>query len=114
MVIVRAATPSERGEWDQLVARFPNCRIVHKQAWIEWLETCGCGTPLYLVLEQAGEVVGAIPGLPGGAIGTGWRGTGYKFAPLVGRTLMELSFDTATVEDISRFAPERFEPSRAG
>ena len=63
MVIVRAATPSERGEWDQLVARFPNCRIVHKQAWIEWLEACGCGTPLYLVLEQAGEVVGAIPGL---------------------------------------------------
>ncbi len=63
MVIVRAATPSERGEWDQLVARFPNCRIVHKLAWIEWLEACGCGTPLYLVFEQAGEVVGAIPGL---------------------------------------------------
>ena len=63
MVIVRAATPSERGEWDQLVARFPNCRIVHKRAWIEWLEACGHGTPLYLVFEQAGEVVGAIPGL---------------------------------------------------
>ena len=63
MVIVRPATPSERGEWDQLVARFPNCRIVHKQAWIEWLEACGCGTPLYLVFEHAGEVVGAIPGL---------------------------------------------------
>jgi hypothetical protein len=63
MVIVRPATPSERGEWDHLVARFPNCRIVHKQAWSEWLEACGCGTPLYLVFEQAGEVVGAIPGL---------------------------------------------------
>ena len=62
-MIVRAATPSERGEWDQLVARFPSCRIVHKRAWIEWLEACGCGTPLYLVFEQAGEVVGAIPGL---------------------------------------------------
>src|SRR2546425_988529 len=63
MVIVRAATPSERGEWDQLVARFPNCRIVHKQAWVEWLEACGCGTPLYLVFERGGEIVGAIPGL---------------------------------------------------
>lgn len=63
MVTVRPATASERGAWDQLVARFPNCRIVHKRAWIEWLEACGCGTPLYLVFERDGEVVGAIPGL---------------------------------------------------
>jgi hypothetical protein len=63
MVIVRPATASERGEWDQLVARFPNCRIVHKRTWIEWLEACGCGAPLYLVFERDGEVVGAIPGL---------------------------------------------------
>lgn len=63
IVIVRAATPSERRDWDQLVARFPNCRIVHTVAWIEWLEACGCGTPLFLVFERAGEVVGAIPGL---------------------------------------------------
>ncbi len=63
MVTVRSATTSEREEWDLLVARFPNCRIVHKRAWIEWLEACGCGMPLYLVFEQAGEVVGAIPGL---------------------------------------------------
>jgi glycine/D-amino acid oxidase-like deaminating enzyme len=59
-------------------------------------------------------IVGAVPGLTGGAVGTGWRGTGYKFAPLIGRTLMELAFERATVVDISRFAPERFEPSRAG
>ena len=59
-------------------------------------------------------ILGPIPGLPGGAVGTGWRGTGYKFAPLIGRTLMELVFDNATAEDISRFAPERFEVSRAG
>ncbi len=62
-VTVRPATPAERGEWDQLVARFPNCRIVHKRPWIEWLEACGCGAPLYLVFERGGEVVGAIPGL---------------------------------------------------
>jgi hypothetical protein len=63
MVTVRPATASEQGEWDQLVARFPNCRIVHKRAWIEWLDACGHGKPLYLVFERAGEVVGAIPGL---------------------------------------------------
>jgi sarcosine oxidase len=59
-------------------------------------------------------ILGPIPGLPGGVIGTGWRGTGYKFAPLIGRTLMELAVEGTTTEDISRFAPERFEASRAG
>jgi glycine/D-amino acid oxidase-like deaminating enzyme len=68
----------------------------------------------YDLVADDNFILGAIPGLPGGAVGTGWRGTGYKFAPLIGRTLMELVFETATVEDISRFAPERFEVSRAG
>jgi glycine/D-amino acid oxidase-like deaminating enzyme len=68
----------------------------------------------YDLVADDNFILGAIPGLPGGAVGTGWRGTGYKFAPLIGRTLMELVFEHATVEDISRFAPERFEVSRAG
>jgi glycine/D-amino acid oxidase-like deaminating enzyme len=58
-------------------------------------------------------ILGRIPGFPGGAVGTGWRGTGYKFAPLIGRTLMELTLDNATIEDIARFAPERFSVSHA-
>jgi glycine/D-amino acid oxidase-like deaminating enzyme len=68
----------------------------------------------YDLVADDNFILGAIPGLPGGAIGTGWRGTGYKFAPLIGRTLMELALEAATVEDISRFAPERFAVSRAG
>jgi glycine/D-amino acid oxidase-like deaminating enzyme len=59
-------------------------------------------------------VLGPIPDFPGAAVGTGWRGTGYKFAPLIGRTLMELALESATVEDISRFAPGRFQVSHAG
>ena len=68
----------------------------------------------YDLVADDNFILGAIPGLPGGAVGTGWRGTGYKFAPLIGRTLMELVFENATVEDISRFAPERFAVRRAG
>jgi glycine/D-amino acid oxidase-like deaminating enzyme len=68
----------------------------------------------YDLVADDNFVLGPIPGLPGGAIGTGWRGTGYKFAPVIGRTLMELALESRTVEDISRFAPERFEVSRAG
>jgi glycine/D-amino acid oxidase-like deaminating enzyme len=68
----------------------------------------------YDLVADDNFILGAIPGLPGGALGTGWRGTGYKFAPLIGRTLMELVFENATVADISRFAPGRFEVSHAG
>jgi len=68
----------------------------------------------YDLVADDNFILGPIPGLPGGAVGTGWRGTGYKFAPLIGRTLMELALESRTVEDISRFAPERFEVSRAG
>jgi len=68
----------------------------------------------YDLVADDNFVLGPIPGLHGGAVGTGWRGTGYKFAPLIGRTLMELVFESSTVEDISRFAPQRFEVSRAG
>jgi len=68
----------------------------------------------YDLVADDNFILGAIPGLPGGAVGTGWRGTGYKFAPLIGRTLMELVLENSTVENISRFAPERFEVSRAG
>lgn len=63
MLIVRPATAPERDAWDRVVARFPNSRIVHTRAWIDWLEASGCGTPLYLVFERDGEVVGAVPGL---------------------------------------------------
>jgi len=68
----------------------------------------------YDLVADDNFVLGPIPELPGGAVGTGWRGTGYKFAPLIGRTLMELVFESSTVEEISRFAPQRFQVSRAG
>jgi sarcosine oxidase len=68
----------------------------------------------YDLVADDNFILGAIPGVPGAAVGTGWRGTGYKFAPLIGKTLTELVFEGTTVEDISRFAPSRFEVSRAG
>jgi glycine/D-amino acid oxidase-like deaminating enzyme len=38
----------------------------------------------------------------------GWRGTGYKFAPWVGRVLAQLALQRGTVYDIGRFTPARF------
>ena len=53
-------------------------------------------------------VLGPVPGVDGAFVGVGWRGTGYKFAPWVGRVLAELAVQGATVYDIARFDPGRF------
>ena len=54
-------------------------------------------------------VLGAIPGFTNAFVGVGWRGTGYKFAPWVGRVLAELALQGGTVYDIDRFDPARFD-----
>jgi glycine/D-amino acid oxidase-like deaminating enzyme len=54
-------------------------------------------------------VLGAIPGFEGAFVGVGWRGTGYKFAPWVGRVLAESALQGGTVYDIGRFDPARFD-----
>lgn len=53
-------------------------------------------------------VLGAIPGFDGAFVGVGWRGTGYKFAPWVGRVLAGCALQGGTVYDIDRFDPARF------
>jgi glycine/D-amino acid oxidase-like deaminating enzyme len=53
-------------------------------------------------------VLGAVPGVANAFVGVGWRGTGYKFAPWVGRVLAELALQQGTVYDIHRFDPARF------
>ena len=50
-----------------------------------------------------------IPGVANAFVGVGWRGTGYKFAPWVGRVLAELALQDGTVYDIDRFDPARFD-----
>src|SRR2546428_13114140 len=63
MLAIREASPLELAGWDKLVQRFDNHRIVHTRAWINWLEACGHGRPLYLILELDRQVVGCVPGL---------------------------------------------------
>jgi sarcosine oxidase subunit beta len=53
-------------------------------------------------------VIGEVPGFPAAHVGVGWRGTGYKFAPWVGRVLAELALQQGTIYDIHRFDPARF------
>ena len=61
-LVVREASAAEQGGWDAIVRRFPH-RVTHLKSWLESLEACGFGTPLYLVFERDGDIVGALPGL---------------------------------------------------
>lgn len=62
----------------------------------------------YDLVSDDNFVLGAVPGFGNVFVGVGWRGTGYKFAPWVGRVLFELAQREGTVYDIGRFSPARF------
>ena len=62
----------------------------------------------YDLVDDDNFIVGSLPGFPDIITGVGWRGTGYKYAPWVGHTLMQLALQEGTVYDITRFSPDRF------
>src|SRR5216683_5656310 len=68
----------------------------------------GVDTCWYDLVADDEFILGAVPGADGLYTGVGWRGTGYKFAPWVGRVLAQLALQQGTVYDIRRFAPGRF------
>ena len=62
----------------------------------------------YDLVDDDDFVLGAVPGFANIFLGVGWRGTGYKFSPWVGKVLFELARHEGTVYDIGRFDPGRF------
>jgi glycine/D-amino acid oxidase-like deaminating enzyme len=62
----------------------------------------------YDLVADDNFILGGLPGCPAITVGVGWRGTGYKYAPWIGQTLMQLALRDGTVYDISRFSPQRF------
>ena len=68
----------------------------------------GVDTCWYDLVADDEFILGAVPGADGLYTGVGWRGTGYKFAPWVGRVLAQLAVQQGTVYDIRRFTPARF------
>ena len=75
---------------------------------VEVTDVDGCD---YDLVADDDFVLGAVPGFGNVFVGVGWRGTGYKFSPWVGRVLHELARREGTVYDIGRFDPARFAPS---
>jgi glycine/D-amino acid oxidase-like deaminating enzyme len=75
---------------------------------VDVAEASGVDTCSYDLVGDDDFILGPVPGSAGVFTGVGWRGTGYKFAPWVGRVLAQLAVQQGTVYDIRRFAPERF------
>jgi sarcosine oxidase/L-pipecolate oxidase len=67
----------------------------------------------YDLVSDDDFVLGAVPGYDNAFLGVGWRGTGYKYAPWVGRALFQLALQRGSVYDLSRFNPSRFTDSAA-
>ncbi len=63
----------------------------------------------YDLVADDNFVLGPVPGFSNVFMGVGWRGTGYKFSPWVGRVLFELARREGTVYDIRDFDPARFD-----
>lgn len=53
-------------------------------------------------------IIDKLPGIENAYIAAGFCGTGYKFAPVVGKIMAELAFRSGTVYDIKRFSAKRF------
>jgi glycine/D-amino acid oxidase-like deaminating enzyme len=99
---------------DSVMSFVEQCLPVLRDARVEAVEDVdGCD---YDLVGDDEFVLGGVPGFAGAYVGVGWRGTGYKFAPWVGRVLAELALERGTVYDIHRFDPARFTKgsSRAG
>lgn len=62
----------------------------------------------YDLVADDNFILGHLPDNANISVGVGWRGTGYKYAPWVGRTLTQLALQEGTVYDIRRFSPQRF------
>lgn len=62
----------------------------------------------YDLVSDDNFILGQLPDFENVYVGVGWRGTGYKYAPWIGKTLMQLTLQGGTVYDIARFSPARF------
>ncbi len=105
-----AVVPSSISSVEDFVAEcMPGLRAAQT---VDVAEASGVDTCFYDLVGDDDFILGPLPGADsavGGAfVGVGWRGTGYKFAPWVGRVLAQLAVQQATVYDISRFRPGRF------
>jgi sarcosine oxidase len=103
--------PRDRTSIDSVASFVEQCMPGLRDAAVSDVQDVdGCD---YDLVADDDFVLGPIPGQQNAYVGVGWRGTGYKFAPWVGRVLAESAVQGGTVYDIARFDPARFDEGSA-
>jgi len=72
-------------------------------------ELIGAKTCLYTMTPDEHFVLGSHPRVPSCTIACGFSGHGFKFAPVIGEILADLSLTGITDRRIAMFSPSRFE-----
>jgi glycine/D-amino acid oxidase-like deaminating enzyme len=104
--------PSRIGSVEDFVAEcMPGLRGAET---VDVADASGVDVCSYDLVADDDFILGPVPGADDVYTGVGWRGTGYKFAPWVGRVLAQLALQQGTGYDIRRFAPGRFADGAAG
>lgn len=62
----------------------------------------------YQMTDDDDFILGQLPKFENIYVGAGWRGTGYKYAPLIGKNLAESIDGAEERDDFKRFRLERF------
>lgn len=105
-------TPSRIGSVEDFVTEcLPGLRGAEV---VDVAAASGVDTCWYDLVADDEFILGPVPGADDVFTGVGWRGTGYKFAPWVGKVLAQLAVQRGTVYDIGRFAPARFAGGAVG
>jgi len=103
--------PGDRAPLDGIADFVEQCMPGLRTATVRDVDDVdGCD---YDLVADDDFVLGAVPGFANAFVGVGWRGTGYKFAPWIGRVLAECALQGGTVYNIDRFDPARFAEVRA-
>ncbi len=87
---------------DFIKACLPGFKKVQR---IEKRDLEGCS---YDMVQDDQFILGPLPGYRHIVLGSGWRGTGFKFAPLAGKIIAQLALQGGTIYDIRPFDPARF------
>ena len=101
----REVTPEEVGAIRRLLGR------ILPGADGRLLDAATC---LYTMTPDGHFVIGRPPGHPHLVYAAGFSGHGFKFAPVIGEILAQLTIDGRTPHPIGFLAPERFSRARPG
>jgi len=72
---------------------------------VDYTDSIPCS---YDLVVDDNFIVGKLPKYKNIVLGAGFLGTGYKFGPVIGKILTQLTSEDKTQYDISKFSPARF------